>query len=424
MRAGAASCSKRDGLGVWAIGAHLVGQAVCDPIDERHRAILPPDVYGDGEPEGVRTRAAERMKDTARAAVQLGVTQVNGFTGSSIWHLIYSFPPNDFAAIERGYEDFAERWGPIIDVFDAEGVRFGLEVHPTEIAYDFVTTRKTLDAIGNREAFGINLDPSHFAPQGLDAAQFALEFADRIYHVHVKDSIKRLDGRRSILGSHLNFGEEARGWDFVSPGHGDVDFENFFRASEPHRLSGPAVDRMGGQRDGSRLGCARRARVRPPHGLRPVRDRVRRCDAEGRRMSGGIGVRASGPAGDAVRPIGVGMLGYAFMGKAHANAYRKLAYMTWPPPLMPRLVSLAGRDEEAVAAGGASLRLRTACERLARAGRRSGRRALRQQRSEQPARRARRLPQPRRASTSSARSRWDGLPTRAMRSGSACRRPA
>jgi sugar phosphate isomerase/epimerase len=226
-------------LGVWAIGAHLVGQAVCDVIDARHRAILPPEIYGDGEQEGVRARAAERMKDTARAAAQLGVTQVNGFTGSSIWHLIYSFPPNDFATIERGYQDFAERWGPILDVFDAEGVRFGLEVHPTEIAYDFVTTRKTLDAIGNRESFGINLDPSHLAPQGLDAARFALEFGERIYHVHVKDSIKRLDGRRSILGSHLNFGEEARGWDFVSPGHGDVDFESFIRALNRIGYQGP-----------------------------------------------------------------------------------------------------------------------------------------------------------------------------------------
>ena len=226
-------------LGVWAIGAHLVGQAVCDLIDTRHREILPPEIYGDGEPEGVRARAAERMKDTARAAALLGVTQVNGFTGSSIWHLIYSFPPNDFATIERGYEDFAERWGPILDVFDAEGVRFGLEVHPTEIAYDFVTTRKTLDAIGNRATFGINLDPSHFVPQGLDAAEFALEFRDRIYHVHVKDSIKRLDGRRSILGSHLNFGDEARGWDFVSPGRGDVDFESFIRALNRIGYQGP-----------------------------------------------------------------------------------------------------------------------------------------------------------------------------------------
>jgi sugar phosphate isomerase/epimerase len=230
---------ERNHLNVWAIGAHLVGQAVCDRIDERHRAILPPEIYGDGEQEGVRTRAAERMKDSARAAARLGVRQVNGFTGSPIWHLFYSFPPNDFAEIERAYEDFAERWGPIMDVFDAEGVRFGLEVHPTEIAYDFVTTRKALDAIDNREAFGINLDPSHFAHQSLDTAEFALEFGDRIYHVHVKDSIKRLNGRRSILGSHLNFGEEARGWDFVSPGHGDVDFEAFFRALNRIGYQGP-----------------------------------------------------------------------------------------------------------------------------------------------------------------------------------------
>jgi sugar phosphate isomerase/epimerase len=230
---------ERNHLNVWAIGAHLVGQAVCDRIDERHRGILPPEVYGDGEPEGVRQRAAERMKDSARAAARLGIRQVNGFTGSPVWHLLYSFPPNDFDEIERAYEDFAERWSPILDVFDAEGVTFGLEVHPTEIAYDFVTTRKALAAVDNREAFGVNLDPSHFAHQFLDTAQFALEFADRIYHVHVKDSKKRLDGRRSILASHLNFGEEQRGWDFVSPGHGDVDFEDFFRALNRIGYQGP-----------------------------------------------------------------------------------------------------------------------------------------------------------------------------------------
>ncbi|HEY2371892.1 MAG TPA: sugar phosphate isomerase/epimerase family protein [Gaiellaceae bacterium] len=230
---------ERNHLNVFAIGAHLVGQAVCDRIDERHRAILPPEIYGDGEQEGVRARAAERMKDTARAAARLGVRQVNGFTGSPIWHLLYSFPPNDFDEIDGAYEHVAERWTPIMDVFDQEGVRFGLEVHPTEIAYDFVTTRKTLDAIGNRDAFGINLDPSHFAHQYLDAAEFALEFADRIYHVHVKDSKKRLDGRRSILGSHLNFGAEARGWDFASPGHGDVDFEALFRALNRIGYQGP-----------------------------------------------------------------------------------------------------------------------------------------------------------------------------------------
>ena len=230
---------ERHGLGCWAIGAHLVGQAICDPCDERHAAILPPSVWGDGDAEGVRRRAAEQMKDTARAAARLGVQTVTGFTGSSIWHLLYSFPPNDFEAVERGYRDFAERWNPIVDVFDEEGVRFALEVHPTEIAYDFVTTRKTLEAIDNREGFGINFDPSHFAHQFLDSSAFVEEFADRIYHAHVKDSRKRLDGRRSILGGHLNFGDAGRGWDFVSPGHGDVDFESLFRALNRIGYGGP-----------------------------------------------------------------------------------------------------------------------------------------------------------------------------------------
>src|SRR5205823_5600604 len=138
---------ERNELDCWALGAHLVGQAVCDPIDERHRATLPPDVWGDGDPAEVRRRAADRMKDTARAAARFGVTQVNGFSGSPIWH--------------------------------------------------------------------------------------------RLYHVHVKDSKKRLDGRRSILGSHLNFGEEERGWDFVSPGHGDVEFGELFRTLNRIGYRGP-----------------------------------------------------------------------------------------------------------------------------------------------------------------------------------------
>ncbi|HKE79637.1 MAG TPA: sugar phosphate isomerase/epimerase family protein [Solirubrobacteraceae bacterium] len=230
---------ERHGLGCWALGAHLVGQAVCDPIDARHKGVLPPEVWGDGDPEGVRTRAAERMKDTARAAAAFGVQVVTGFTGSPIWHMLYSFPPNDWAAIERGYEEFAERWGPIVDVFDSEGVRFALEVHPTEIAYDFVTTRKSLAALDRREGFGINLDPSHFIPQFLDPAAFAAEFADRIYNVHVKDSQRMLDGRRSILGSHIDFGEADRGWTFVSPGHGDVDFEALFRVLNRIGYEGP-----------------------------------------------------------------------------------------------------------------------------------------------------------------------------------------
>ena len=267
---------ERNGLRCWALGAHLVGQAVCDPIDARHQSILPPEVWGDGDPEGVRQRAAARLGDTARAAALLGVTQVNGFSGSPVWHQLYSFPPNDFDAVEAAYGEFAERFGPILDVFDAEGVRFGLEVHPTEIAYDFVTTRKALDAVGRRAAFGINMDPSHFAHQFLDPAAFVDEFADRIYHVHVKDSRMALDGRRSILGSHLDFGVPGPRLGLRLAGPRRRRLRGVHPGAQPRRLRRPAVDRVGGRGHGPRARRPGGAGVHPPAGLHAVVGRVRR----------------------------------------------------------------------------------------------------------------------------------------------------
>ncbi|MFN7019810.1 MAG: sugar phosphate isomerase/epimerase family protein [Phycisphaerales bacterium] len=220
----------RHGLKVWAISNHLVGQAVCDEIDARHRSILPERVWGDGHTEGVRQRAAKEMMDTARAAARLGVGVVNGFTGSSVWPKVYFFPPTDAAEIEAGYADFAARWNPILDVFDEVGVRFALEVHPTEIAYDTVTARRAIEAVGGRRGFGFNFDPSHLHWQLVDPVRFIDAFPDRIYHVHIKDAIRTLNGESGILSSHLPFGDAGRGWDFRSPGRGEIDFEEIIRA--------------------------------------------------------------------------------------------------------------------------------------------------------------------------------------------------
>ena len=227
-------------LNCWAISNHLVGQCVCDHlIDERHRGIIPDRVWGDGEPERVRQRAAEEMIYTSQAAAMFGVKVVNGFTGSKIWHMLAGFPPTPPEVLENGYRDFADRWDPIMDAFDDIGVKFALEVHPSEIAYDFWTTKRTLEAIGHREAFGINFDPSHLYWQMLDPVTFIYEFADRIYHMHVKESVRNLDGRNGILASHLGFGDPQRGWDFVSPGRGDVPFERIFRALNHIGYDGP-----------------------------------------------------------------------------------------------------------------------------------------------------------------------------------------
>lgn len=230
---------EKHGLKCFAISNHLVGQAICDRIDERHKGIVPARVWGDGKPEGVNQRAADEMKNTARAAQAFGVEVVNGFTGSPIWHMVYHFPPTAASLIDAGYREFADRWNPILDVFDEVGVKFGLEVHPTEIAYDIYTAEKALEALDNRRAFGFNFDPSHFIHQLFDPVNFINRFADRIYHVHVKDSKVKLTGFNSILSSHLQFGDYRRGWDFVSPGHGDLDLDAMVRALNRIGYTGP-----------------------------------------------------------------------------------------------------------------------------------------------------------------------------------------
>jgi sugar phosphate isomerase/epimerase len=231
---------EKHGLGVWAISNHLVGQAVCDRIDERHKSILPERVWGDGKPDGVNRRAAEEMQNTARAAAKLGVKVVPGFTGSSIWPYVYSFPPTSAEMIAKGYRDFAAVWNPILDVFDEAGVRFALEVHPTEIAFDVASAEVAVNALGGRKAFGFNYDPSHLGYQGVDYVGFLIKFADRIYHAHMKDVYwSPVPTEVGVFGGHIPFGDRRRFWEFRSLGRGTVNFEAIIRALNDIGYAGP-----------------------------------------------------------------------------------------------------------------------------------------------------------------------------------------
>ena len=230
---------ERYGQKCYAISNHLRGQCVLDKIDERHKGFLPAEVWGDGDPDGVNQRAAEEMKRTARAAQKFGVKVVNGFTGSSIWQWIYSFPPVTPQQIQEGYDLFAERWNPILDVFGECGVKFALEVHPTEIAFDIYSAHRALEAVNYRPEFGFNFDPSHLIWQGIDPVEFIREFPDRIFHCHIKDAIVNLNGKTGILGSHLEFGDPRRGWEFRSVGRGGVNFEEIIRALNAIHYDGP-----------------------------------------------------------------------------------------------------------------------------------------------------------------------------------------
>jgi sugar phosphate isomerase/epimerase len=265
-------CAKRreilekNGIGCWAIQAHLVGQCVLDVVDERHKGFCPNHVWGDGNPAGVNERAAKEMMDTARAAKKMGVGVVTGFTGSSIWPYLYAFPQPLPGCIDDGFKLLAKRWNPILDVFGECGVTLALEVHPTEIAFDLYSAERALDELKWRPEFGFNFDPSHLIWQGVDPAEFLYRFGskdpakNRIYHVHMKDTKVQLNGKTGILSSHLNFGDPRRGWDFRSLGHGSVNFEEIIRALNHIEYSGPLSvewEDMGMEREfGATEACA------------------------------------------------------------------------------------------------------------------------------------------------------------------------
>lgn len=237
------------GLKAFAISSHLVGQAICDRIDERHKAILPEEVWADGDPEGVRKRAAKRMIETGKACRRFidaapeptgFPAVVSGFTGSSIWHSIYAFPPTDQKYWQKGFDDFAKRFGPILDAFEKENVNFGLEVHPTEIAFDIATAQRAIEAVKGHKRFGFNYDPSHLGYQGVDYVKFIRTFASRIYHVHMKDAWwGHGDGTVGVFGGMTTFADARRYWDFRSLGHGDVNFEEVMVALNDIGYNGP-----------------------------------------------------------------------------------------------------------------------------------------------------------------------------------------
>ena len=229
------------GLGCWAVSHHLAGQCVCDTVpgayDPRLDGFAPAELAG--KPEEIQKWAIEEMKATAHAAKNMGVKVVTFFMGSPIWKFWYSFPQTSEEMIDEGFKKVVELWSPIMDEYDACGVKLALEVHPGEIAYDYYTFKRLLKEFNYRETLGCNFDPSHLLWQGVDPVVFCHDFIDRVYHVHAKDVKLNFNGRTGVLGSHITFGNMDRGWNFVSLGHGDVDFDGICRVLNQGGYQGP-----------------------------------------------------------------------------------------------------------------------------------------------------------------------------------------
>lgn len=220
-----------------AIAAHIIGQCVGDYDDPRLDNFAPAALAG--QKDAIRAWGIETMKCCAVAAKKLGAYVVTGFTGSSIWKYLYSFPQTTEEMIEKGFQEIYDLWAPILDVFKENDIKFALEVHPGEIAFDYYSTKRLLAKFADRPEFGLNFDPSHLIWQGVNPTIFLEDFIDRVYHVHMKDSAVTLNGRSGILGSHIDFGDLRRGWNFRSLGHGDVNFEEIIRVLNAYDYQGP-----------------------------------------------------------------------------------------------------------------------------------------------------------------------------------------
>jgi len=120
------------------------------------------------------------------------------------------------------------------------GIKYALEVHPTEIAFDISSARRALEAVDYHPAFGFNYDPSHFGYQGVDYVKFIYQFKDRIFHVHMKDVAWGIgDGTAGVFGGHVDFHKPSRYWDFKSVGRGNINFERIIRALNDIEYGGP-----------------------------------------------------------------------------------------------------------------------------------------------------------------------------------------
>lgn len=261
------------------IAGHKIGQAISDLIDDRHRRLVPDHVWGDGLPEGVSRRAAAEMAILFQVAERMGVGVVSGFTGSPIWSYVVGYPAPGPGVIAEGFRKFVAAWNPLLDIAADHGIRFACEVHPGQMAYDFHSAGMVLEALRERPEFGFTFDPAHLHWQGVDPVAFLRQYAERIYHVHIKDATLTLDGRSSVLAGHWPSGDVRRGFQFRSPGRGGIDWEAIIRTLNEIGYEGPlsidwhdpGMDREFGAAEARHF--VRQLDFDPPQGLRVHRER-------------------------------------------------------------------------------------------------------------------------------------------------------
>lgn len=227
------------GVEVTELSTHLQGQlvAVHPAYDVMFDAFAPAEVHNN--PEARTAWAVDQMKMAARASRNFGIDVHGTFSGALAWPFIYPWPQRPVGLIEMAFKELADRWKPILDVFDENGVDVCYEIHPGEDLHDGATFERFLEATGNHPRVKILYDPSHFVLQQLDYLSFIDLYHEHIKMFHVKDAEFNPTGRSGVYGGYESWAD--RPGRFRSTGDGQVDFGAVFTKLAQYDYDGWAV---------------------------------------------------------------------------------------------------------------------------------------------------------------------------------------
>ncbi|NNM23845.1 MAG: sugar phosphate isomerase/epimerase [Flavobacteriaceae bacterium] len=214
------------GLEITELSTHIQGQLVA--VHPAHDILF--DIFAPNKLKGnykARTEwAVKQMKSAAAASRNLGLTAHATFSGSLLWPAVHPWPQQPKGLVELGFRELADRWLPILNEFEENGVAVCYEVHPVEDIHDGDTFERFLAATGNHKAVNILYDPSHFVLQQLDYIEYIDHYHEFIKMFHVKDSEFNPTGKKGTFGGYNDWKDRAGR--YRSPGDGQVDFKTVF----------------------------------------------------------------------------------------------------------------------------------------------------------------------------------------------------
>lgn len=227
------------GLTITELSTHLQGQlvAVNPAYDALFDGFAPENLRNN--PKARTEWAVQQLKYAAKASKNLGLNAHATFSGALLWHTVYPWPQRPAGLVETGFTELANRWKPILDVFDENGVDLCYEIHPGEDLHDGVSYEMFLEKVHQHPRACLLYDPSHFVLQCLDYLTYIDHYHSRIKMFHVKDAEFNPTGKQGVYGGYQGWVERAGR--FRSLGDGQVDFKSVFSKLAAYGYKGWAV---------------------------------------------------------------------------------------------------------------------------------------------------------------------------------------